>query len=250
MTTGAQELARVAEGGEPAQTAIVLEARLRSAVASKAARWADVETVEDEEHWATSYLDVLTLLITLFVVLLTRSTLDAEQVKVSEPVEVEVTAVAPPPVVVEEEAPEVKDSMADLRLEGLGGGVEVEAVKGGVLLKIPDKILFAPGRADLKKEGREVLDRLVPVLNARRTPIAVEGHTDDVPIKTARFPSNWELSSARASTVVRQLQSAGVAPSRLRAVGFGETRPVAGNHTPEGRAKNRRVVLVLSAVGR
>jgi chemotaxis protein MotB len=95
-----------------------------------------------------------------------------------------------------------------------------------------------------------VLDRLVPVLNARRTPIAVEGHTDDVPIKTARFPSNWELSSARASTVVRQLQSAGVAPSRLRAVGFGETRPVAGNHTPEGRAKNRRVVLVLSAVGR
>ncbi|BBA35002.1 OmpA/MotB domain protein [Methylocaldum marinum] len=127
----------------------------------------------------------------------------------------------------------------------LSGSVEISATGGEVRLEINDTILFDPARTELKPEGAEVLDRLADALGARDGTIAVEGHTDDRPIATARYRSNWELSTARASTVTRYLIAHGVAPERLRAVGLADTQPRETNHTPEGRARNRRVSVVI-----
>ncbi len=130
------------------------------------------------------------------------------------------------------------------------GRVVIEQLKGRLSVKVLDEILFDSGSARIKPEGREVLRRLGEMLKARTDKaIVIEGHTDNVPIAGAlaeRFPSNWELSTARATSVVRFLQDeVGVQPERLSAVGFGPYRPVASNNTPEGRARNRRIEIKL-----
>jgi chemotaxis protein MotB len=127
----------------------------------------------------------------------------------------------------------------------LGSMVEISAASGEVRLEINDAILFDPASAELKREGASVLDRLASVLGTQGGTIAVEGHTDDRPIATAKFQSNWELSTARASTVTRYLIAHGVSPERLRAVGLADTQPREANDTPEGRARNRRVSIVM-----
>jgi chemotaxis protein MotB len=127
----------------------------------------------------------------------------------------------------------------------LGGSVEISAASGEVRLEINDAILFDPASAELKPEGASVLDRLASVLGAQGGTIEVEGHTDDRPIATAKFRSNWELSTARASTVTRYLIAHGISPEHLRAVGLADTRPREANDTPEGRARNRRVSIVM-----
>lgn len=115
----------------------------------------------------------------------------------------------------------------------------------GVTLRLDESLLFDSGRAQLTESGREVLQALDEVVLDFDGEISVEGHTDNVPINTQRFPSNWELSSARAISVVRFLQRQGVDPSRLRAVGYADSRPLANNDTAAGRAANRRVELLL-----
>lgn len=127
----------------------------------------------------------------------------------------------------------------------LGGTVEISAAGGEVRLEINDAILFDLASAELKPEGASVLDRLASVLGTQGGTVAVEGHTDDRPIATAKFQSNWELSTARASTVTRYLIAHGVSPERLRAVGLADTQPRETNDTPEGRARNRRVSIVI-----
>lgn len=116
---------------------------------------------------------------------------------------------------------------------------------GAVSIEISDNILFKPGSAALSTDGRHLLGELAVVLGTLPYELSVEGHTDNVPISSSRFPSNWELSSARAAMATRLLIEQGIAADRLRAVGYGETRPLADNLTPEGRAKNRRVSFVL-----
>ena len=91
-----------------------------------------------------------------------------------------------------------------------------------------------------------MLDKLVPLLARGGHTITVEGHTDNVPISTPQFPSNWELSAARASTVVRHLIARGIPADRLSAVGYADTRPLAANDTEAGRAKNRRVSIIIA----
>src|SRR5690606_28702073 len=125
------------------------------------------------------------------------------------------------------------------------GAVEISAAGGEVRLEISDAILFDLASAELKPEGASALDRLAGVLGAQGGTIAVEGHTDDRPIATAKFQSNWELSTARASTVTRYLIAHGVSPERLRAVGLADTQPRETNDTPEGRARNRSVSIVI-----
>ncbi|HBP78262.1 MAG TPA: flagellar motor protein MotB, partial [Halomonas sp.] len=115
----------------------------------------------------------------------------------------------------------------------------------GVTLRIDDSLLFPSGSDVLTPQGQVVLERLSPVLQAFDGQISVEGHTDNVPIATARFPSNWELSVGRAIAVVRQLERQGIAISRMRAVGYADTQPMESNATAEGRAANRRVELLL-----
>lgn len=114
---------------------------------------------------------------------------------------------------------------------------------------IKDDVLFKVGSARLTSVGTGLLSHVAEMLKQTGYPISVEGHTDDTPIHTARFPSNWELSTARATNVTRYLIQGGVAAARLRAIGYGATRPVAGNDTAGGRAQNRRVALVLHVTG-
>src|SRR5690606_6559496 len=92
----------------------------------------------------------------------------------------------------------------------------------------------------------DIVEQLAKILAPFDNPIQVEGFTDNLPIATALYPTNWELSAARAASVVRMLEMNGVASQRMAAVGYGEHRPIADNATPEGRAMNRRVVLVVS----
>lgn len=114
-----------------------------------------------------------------------------------------------------------------------------------VMIEINDAILFQAGRAELSEDGKAVLNALQPALLAHPGAITVEGHTDDRPIATAQYPSNWELSAARASVVTRHLIGLGVPAERVRPVGHADTQPRADNATAEGRAQNRRVSLVL-----
>ena len=132
------------------------------------------------------------------------------------------------------------------------GEVKISELKGKLTVNVVDKILFDSGRADLKPAGVKVLQQIGDILNsAVDKNIQVEGHTDNVPISGAlatKYPSNWELSTARATTVLHFLQErVGVSGERLSAVGYGEYQPIASNSTAEGRAQNRRIQIVLTA---
>jgi chemotaxis protein MotB len=118
-----------------------------------------------------------------------------------------------------------------------------------IRLELNDAILFDPASAVLRAEGLALLDRLAPVLAQRTGIISIEGHTDTIPIANAQFPSNWELSAARAAAVTRRLIQKGIPAERLRAVGMADTRPRDSNATPAGRARNRRVSLVVYLEG-
>lgn len=125
--------------------------------------------------------------------------------------------------------------------------ITISELQGKLTLSILDRILFDSGQAVIKPEGQEVLRKLGAVLDQfPNRQIHVTGHTDNVPIHTPQFPSNWELSAARALAAVRFLvEEAGVNPTRLAAVANGEFQPVADNATAEGRAKNRRIAVVV-----
>jgi chemotaxis protein MotB len=130
-----------------------------------------------------------------------------------------------------------------------GFSAQVQAViqrRGLVVRVLTDKLLFASGEASLQAPGRPLLDEVAQLLNVDKShPIIVEGHTDNVPIATAQFPSNWELSTARATNVVRYLIARGVSRARLAAAGYADLEPVASNVTTDGRALNRRVDIVF-----
>ena len=127
-----------------------------------------------------------------------------------------------------------------------GGQLSVDIVRGRLVILLPQDVLFGSGSASLGAEGRSVLSEVARVLAEfpdRR--FQVEGHTDNVPIATERFPSNWELSSARALAVVRLLAQQGVDPANVSGAAFGEFQPVASNDDREGRARNRRIEIVM-----
>jgi chemotaxis protein MotB len=129
------------------------------------------------------------------------------------------------------------------------GQIAITELKGKLTVDVVDKILFDSGQSEIKPEGLAVLKRVVDILIAvTDKTIRVEGHTDNVPIKGAlakRYPTNWELSAARAITVTRYLEKEGLDPVLLSAAAFGEYLPVADNDTAEGRAKNRRIAIIL-----
>ncbi len=127
------------------------------------------------------------------------------------------------------------------------GEVSIEQFGTRVEMNIKSRVLFASGSARLSPGAVRILRDVSKVLKPVPNPLSVEGYTDNVPIKTASFPSNWELSAARAASVVHLFTRLGIAPRRLAAVGYGEYRPVADNDSAEGRRKNRRVVLVVHA---
>lgn len=227
---------------------------------------AESDPAEDRDSgWLISFVDILTLLVTLLVLMLALSHVPhheqhrpdavAAQPRPATPPAVKSaqppaagradTAVAkpaqtpPPPAAVPKPAP-----LLTLPKD-LEGEVQVVATATQVNLVIKDDVLYDVGSADLKPSGRAVLDKIARVLNQNDYPVSVEGHTDNTPIHTARFPSNWELSAARATNVIRYLIQQGVARGRLSAVGYADTRPLAGNDNAAGRAQNRRVSVVV-----
>jgi chemotaxis protein MotB len=141
-------------------------------------------------------------------------------------------------------AGDIKAALAPLVKEG-----KVSVTEGlkGITVEINASVLFPVGEARLQPEAVKALNAVAAVAAPAVFPIVVEGHTDPTPIATPQFPSNWELSGARASSVVRLFVDAGVAPQRLTATGYGEQRPLLANDTPEGRARNRRVTILIEA---
>jgi chemotaxis protein MotB len=120
--------------------------------------------------------------------------------------------------------------------------------RGLVVTIITDQVLFAESSADLQPLGIEILELVAEVLRASPNNISIEGHTDSRPISSGRYPSNWELSTARATSVLRRLtENIGFDPTRLSAAGYADTRPLAPNDTPEGAARNRRVEVVVTS---
>ncbi len=216
-----------------------------------------------QDRWLVSYADLVTLLFAFFTTLYAASTVDATKLTpIASSVRQAFDAsgngvldhtagnsiVAPVEVVARERsldqlrtklAHDLADALQTKRLEMVRDG-------RGVVLSLPEQATFPVGSADPSDEARELIARLASTLAPLPNPIRVEGHTDDVPIRTARFSSNWELSTARASAVVAYLaQEGGIAAQRLSAAGYGEFHPRAANDSPENRARNRRIDLVV-----
>jgi chemotaxis protein MotB len=219
------------------------------------------------ERWLISYADFITLLFAFFVTMYSISTVDAKkmqkavtafQVAFSEGPKSTTPASGPkaPQVLLPLVVPHVRPQ--DLLLSAVRARlqkrldvldekrVEVDMDQRGLVVSVEEAGSFATGRAELDQEGRrlfhEIALSLVDVPNAVR----VEGHTDDVPIHTSRYASNWELSTARATSIVAFfVQNVGIAPARLSAAGYAEFHPRGPNDTPAARARNRRVDIVV-----
>ena len=133
------------------------------------------------------------------------------------------------------------------KAHGFGDKVQTLVQRRGLVVRVlTDNLLFDSGSATLQPEADSLLDQVAQLLNLDKShPITVEGHTDNQPISSAQFPSNWELSTARATTVVRFMISRGVSAYRLGAVGYADLHPIESNATAAGRAQNRRVEIVL-----
>jgi chemotaxis protein MotB len=227
---------------------------------------------DDDQAWMQTYLDVITLMLTLFVMLLAYANFDqagfgevAESLEgaVSRPQIVprpagEIVGDKPGAIVgeqrpAEDEAAEkgedptekTREFLKEMRESGMLERVEVAFTEGRITLRLDDKLLFNTGGSDLNPAGNDLIGDLVPVLEATGRSISVEGHTDNRPIRSDRYNSNWDLSAARAVEVVNFLEGQGIPREQMRAVGYADTRPIADNDTAEGRARNRRVAIVL-----
>lgn len=237
------------------------------------------EEHENLERWLVSYADFITLMFAFFVVMYSLSSVNEGKYKVlseslvrafQNPTELikrhpELAAgqkVPNPQVaVIRKPVPDAKKVEQEKKMKGIAkdvlkvleplvreGHVKVTQSERGIAIEINASILFSSGEARLAAPSISALTAVAQVLAEVENPIQVEGYTDNVPIKTPLYPSNWELSSARASSVVRLFIDNGVTPDRLVAVGYGENHPVDTNETPEGRASNRRVtVMILSS---
>jgi chemotaxis protein MotB len=205
--------------------------------------------------WTTTYGDLMSLLLVFFVFLAAFSSIDITQyreaqeaVKGGSGVLDKQDAVVAPTL---PESPEFTQALEELgetlREQKLDRQVRVFWDQQGVRIVLQDSILFAPGQAELQPAYLSVLDAATALLRGLNVAeVQVQGHTDDLPISTARFPSNWELSSARATAVLRHLErTTGLPARKLVAQGYGEFRPLVPNSSPGNRAQNRRVELYV-----
>ncbi|MDQ7988075.1 MAG: flagellar motor protein MotD [Candidatus Dactylopiibacterium sp.] len=238
------------------------------------------EEHENHERWLVSYADFITLLFAFFVVMYAISSVNEGKYRVlsnslvqafrsatgeegmAAPVStvainvVSAPAATAPRVVEDVRRTELRQRMRnmaeDIRrvLAPLVSGGQVRITEGalGISIEINASALFRPAEAQLGPDAARALQAVAEVLAKGDFPVKVEGHTDNLPIATPLFPSNWELSAVRASSVVRLFVSSGVSPARLTAAGYGDQRPVADNASPEGRARNRRVTIQIESM--
>ena len=247
-----------------------------------------------DERWLLTYADMITLLMALFMVMfsistvkdgkydqLTRSLKDAFSGQIftggtsfreqgsSAGGNAQPTAEPPIPALCpitgkipsmgsasekeDEDFRQVKREIEDYaQTQGLEAKVSAEIARRGLVIRmLTDDVLFDSGRATLRPEGRPLLDKMARVLRAEvRHPIVVEGYTDKVPVDTAQFPTNWELSAVRSTSVLRYLIRGDVSPGRLSAAGYGALHPADTNGTERGRMRNRRVEIVLTRLSK
>jgi chemotaxis protein MotB len=128
---------------------------------------------------------------------------------------------------------------------GIEGDISIRTHMEGVIVSLQESLIFPPGGAELHPAGKAVLDSIIEVMAGMPNPIRVEGHTDDRPTQDPIFASNWELSAARAISIVRYMETKGIDPSRLSAIACGPYQPMFPNDTPENRRRNRRASLII-----
>lgn len=138
---------------------------------------------------------------------------------------------------------EVSNKLAPMIAEGK---IQVIQTSRGIRIDIQDNLLFSAGSADLSTAANAIISEIVPLIKDNQRKIQVEGHTDNTPIHNTTFFSNWELSAVRASSVVRLLSTLGISEQRLSATGLGASQPISENETESGRAKNRRVSIIIT----
>lgn len=230
---------------------------------------------DNPDRWLISYADFVTLLFAFFVVMYAISSVNEEKYKTfSDSLNIALTDQPSPsqPGIMMNQQEQMLKALVDRRtarlgeqqrkiqdrMKNLASGlsrvmsplidqrlVSINLTKRGVVLDIKASSLFKTGDAVLQPGYLEMLREVSRVLGREELPVEIEGHTDDIPIMTALFPSNWELSSARASSVARMLIDNGVAAERLSVVGLASNRPLVPNNSPENRSRNRRVSIMI-----
>lgn len=222
---------------------------------------------ENHERWLITYADLITLLLVFFIVLYAGSQEDSKKFAVlAQGLRSAFNNAATSggggttPIFdgtgstnqggTQQEIDDFESITAILQRiaqdQGFADKLDLQMQPDRITIGLTSDLLFGSGSASLKQSALPALDAVAQVIKDKPNEVRVEGHTDDVPIGTAEFPSNWELSSARATAVLRRLVDAdGVPGSRISATGYGDTRPKADNKTPEGRAQNRRADIVL-----
>lgn len=216
-------------------------------------------------EWVVTFGDMMTLLLCFFVLLLSFSTMEAERFKIiagyiREAFGVQLnrhyteipsgnTVVAvqfnPPSTSTTVILDRIVDLLHELNLDTMANA---EEENDGVRIRLDGELVFKGGQAELTDKSKLFLDYVAETILDADASAVVEGHTDNVPIHSSVFPSNWELSGARATAVVRYLESRGVPGSMLEAVAYGDTRPLTENYTEEGRRKNRRVEILIQKI--
>jgi chemotaxis protein MotB len=217
-----------------------------------------VESKENVERWMVSYADFVTLLFCFFTALYAISNVDThkleqfvssmksafnegEQGKEFSVIE-DVQIIPPTDLETEADVREILDTI----IKKSDGSVDVKRDNRGVVISVADKMFYTSGSSTLKNEAIHVLDQIAQTLITFPNMVRVEGHTDNIPISTKEFPSNWELSSSRAINVTKYfVDKHKIEPERITTTGYAEYKPVASNDSPDGRAKNRRVDIVL-----
>jgi chemotaxis protein MotB len=270
--------ARSLETGESSPSS----ARRRTTVRAKSRRGGREKPGEDSRNrWLVSYADFVTLLLGLFVVMYAISSINEEKyqklsktfagifenssltmdpLQIGEPVAPVTSEVVEAATDVPREQPADAKSSALLTsrehvASALGGitknkGLNVASNERWLEISLDAEISFESDSARLKPAAVEYLRDIVDWLGTFENPVTIEGFTDNVPVNGGRFASNWQLSAARASAVAENLTLAGIDAERISAVGYGENHPLATNASPEGRAKNRRVVIVVAHDGK
>jgi chemotaxis protein MotB len=227
------------------------------------------EEHENHERWLVSYADFITLLFAFFVVMYSISSVNEGKFRtVSDSIKAALNPIVSPsntltpftlgenraltikPTIEDAKEPAVRRLRQIMRSIKSETHLEIvqlkELTNGDIVLTLPDAVLFRSGESALRPEARPFMEAIGEVLIELDRHVRVEGHTDNVPISTVQFPSNWELSATRAVTVVRTLsEQYGVQASHLTAVGHADSRSITDNLTPENRAKNRRVEIVV-----
>lgn len=197
------------------------------------------------DRWLVSYADLVTLLLALFIVMYAAS--DKERARqIAESFSAQNTGgsgILPASNSVTDDRAKFEQKLLENPI--LMQKTKMRQTKIGWVVSLSEAGFFAPGEAAINAESETVINTLAETLQNGDASIRIEGHTDSTPISNAKYPSNWELSTARASMVLAKLIEHNIAPERLSAAGYGGFQPIADNAAPEGRAQNRRVDVVI-----